>query len=117
MRRIDHSDRGVRWCQGHLYAEYDEIVQVLGDPTCMPDDGVDLAWEIEEGESIFVLYSGVPYCLGAYGELTLDDLHRWHIGGYDRGVVFAVKTLFPNHAVDVVQVSRVRDDGELDPVI
>jgi len=114
MRRINDPDIGVRWTQGNLYAQYDEIVLVLGKPNRESDGKTDAEWVIEEDGVIFRLYNyknGRHY-LGPRG-LDLWEIRYWLIGGKTPEVVYAVKKLFPKHEVELVSVFRVLENRQI----
>ncbi len=82
--------------QGYIAAEYDKLVEKLGEPTDGDGEKVDAEWLIQFDDKTFAtIYNykdGVNY-LGTSG-LRVSEITDWHIGGSNKTAADRVHELF-----------------------
>lgn len=67
--------------KGYLYTTYNELVELLGEPTYLPEDSgdgkVNFEWVVEFNDEIFTIYDWKTYD----PEYSMNELDQWNIGG------------------------------------
>lgn len=72
------------WYVGHIFADYNGLVRVLGEPLGPSgDDKVDAEWVLDWPDgtraTIYNWKNGPSYVGGP--QLDLEKIERWHVGG------------------------------------
>jgi hypothetical protein len=78
--------------QGHIQANYADLVQAFGEPTNGDEYKVDAEWNIVFSDgtraSVYNWKDGINYC-GESGTPT-EQITDWHIGGFNQDSVYRV---------------------------
>lgn len=94
--QIENSD-SIQVCgsslSGYITSTYDELVAAFGEPTFTdidPREKVQCEWVLRIGDVVATIYNWKT------GVVPLD-VYEWHIGGFDRGEVDAVRRAIAEH--------------------
>lgn len=94
LEDLDIADVGINDLQGHLEVSYADLVEILGPPHSKGVDGkVDARWDYVYKHTVFSIYNyknGPNYT----GEGRVDDIIKWHIGGFSDDALDVVTGLF-----------------------
>ena len=83
---------GTSWHGAIVKASVNELTGILGDPSCVSNDGRDKTnfewWMETTNGDVFTIYDWKEYRV-----LELDEPIEWHIGGHSSGVTRVVADL------------------------
>lgn len=83
---------GTSWHGAIVKASVNELTGILGDPSCVSNDGMDKTnfewWMETTNGDVFTVYDWKEYRV-----LDLDEPITWHIGGHSPGVTRVVADL------------------------
>lgn len=79
--------------KAYLHCDYEQIVELFGEPLCWTEDKVDWEWLIDLGNghvaTIYNWKNGPGYGVDA----KPWDITRWHIGARSGAAAFAVQAI------------------------
>jgi len=91
MPRIREEDDGVlvgSYKQGEMFAVYEKLIELFGEPNRGDGDKTTVEWVIQTPDGLATIYDYKE-------ELLAGDITRWHIGGF-RPEVVAHITIYYN---------------------
>lgn len=94
-----HKKRSGTSFKGYLYATYDQIIVLFGEPSSDGDGyKVDVEWIMDTPDGVATIYNykdGKAY-LGDSG-IPTEKIYEWHIGGKNNQIYTWVKTKMGEH--------------------
>ncbi len=82
VKSKEYEERSV-YGLGKLNIQYQELVDIFGEPTNTHDDKIDAEWRFAfDGISLYIhnWKSGINYC-GRLGGTPVEFITNWHVGG------------------------------------